>query len=277
VAFRAGREAGEVGEPDLTRGAQPPGHLDAVVRADDVSEERVGEVEKQRVLAHEWEPRPDVAELLGGAESALAARGLEEPARDRLGVGDEHELTVLCQKGAHGEPGHLLQRDLPAGDFDRPLATGRVPTRGGQHAHQGLRLGRAEEQADRGSFAQERVSAEERDLGHGRGGQCARIDDQLSREAAPQAVVEAAHGDEVAQIAAPLVEKVHEPQQVSRPAGAQVEALLRHAQRDRLDGLKGERGVRHCAQRDGFGQRQVRDAPGPVPAQECVALGRDAD
>ena len=96
-----------------------------------------------------------------------------------------------------------------------------------------------EEDAVGGPFAEEHVGADDGHVGDDRVAQHPRehvlLQHELLFDAAAHAVVQPAQGDQVLRVAAPLGQRVLQPEEVGEAAEADVKTLGRHAHGDRLD------------------------------------------
>ena len=106
-----------------------------------------------------------------------------------------------------------------------------------------------EEDAVGGPFAEEHVGADDGHVGDDRVAQHPRehrlLQHELLFHAAAHAAVEAAQGDQVLRVAAPLGQRVLQPEEIGEAAEADVKTLGRHAHGDRLDLHVGRR-LGHC-------------------------------
>ena len=103
-----------------------------------------------------------------------------------------------------------------------------------QHAVAGL-----EEEADRRAVLHQEIGADHRHVGNHRAaehaGKLGLLQDELVLDPLVLLIVQAAHGDQVLQVAAPSVERVLEPEEVLEAAEADVEELGGHVPGDGLD------------------------------------------
>ena len=171
---------------------------------------------------------------------------------------------------------------MPCGDPRGPRA-GEAGTE--KHAVAGL-----EEKPDRRPVLKEEVGTDHGHVGNHRAaehaGELGLLQHELVLEPLVLLIVQAAHGDQVLQVAAPGVERVLEPEEVLETPEADVEELGRHVPGDRLDlrflcrlavGARSEIGDLQRARVRRRRQGLVRGHRGLRRAEDAVLLDGDAD
>ena len=195
----AGRgQLGQLDQLDVGRGLQPPGHLHAVLRRDQVVEEGVGEIDPDRVLAAEGHDRAGVAELARRPQRPLARRRGQEPGDQPLRRGHEMIVAVDDVVRADRAVGRAQIGHVPAADLDLLLlhAAGGQPLGAllGEAGPQRQVVAGLEEEPVGGPFAEEHVRAHQGHVGDHRVAQHPRenrlLQHQLPLDAAVQAVVQ---------------------------------------------------------------------------------------
>ena len=139
-----------------------------------------------------------------------------------------------------------------------------------------------EEETVGGPFAEEHIRADQGHVGDRRIAQQPRehslLRHELRFDAAAHAAVQAAQGNQVLAVAAPLGQRVLQPEEVGEAAEMHVKAFGRHALGNRLDRDVGGR-LRHAEQRriDRLGQRLIGRLAQIVQPENAVLLHRRAE